>query len=156
MYKLLETLVGFNSIKDRFGKVDLTIATEREAVEKLLDWPVLKRLTIRLERPNPTDYQDELAVFNHLNAIGAKIEKRSYVAADDRTTIRPDTEMRQLAVVAADNGEVEVTGSDHQGKRRTANSQDYRWSLKRFYDHSRETLVEALLRTVNDLFTHRL
>lgn len=156
VHKLLETLVGFHEIKDRFGQVDLTIATEREAVEKLLDWPVLRRLTIKLERPNPTDYQDEQAVFDHLTAIGAKSEKRDYHLADDRATIRPDKEMRQLAIVASDNGEVEVAGIDPQGKRRIANSQHFRWSLKRFYDQNRETLVEAFLKTVSDLFTHRL
>lgn len=154
--KLLEELVEFVVVKERFGKVDLTIATEREAVEKLLDWPVLKRLTIRLERPNPTDYEDEQAVFEHLNAIGVKSEKREYQIADGRATIRPDREMRQLAVVAGDNGEVEVSGTDPQGKRRTANSQHFRWSIKRFYDHDRETRTEAFLRTVSDLFVHRL
>jgi hypothetical protein len=156
VYKLLEMLSDFHLIKDRFGKVDLTIATEREAVEKLLDWPVLKRLTIKLERPNPTDYEDEQAVFDHLNSIGVKSEKREYQLADARTTIRPDKEMRQLAVVAGDNGEVEVSGTDPQGKRRTANSQHFRWSIKRFYDQNRETRTEAFLRTVSDLFTHRL
>jgi len=156
VHKLLEMLVEFHAIKDRFQKVELTIATEREAVDKLLDWPVLRRLTIRLERPNPTDYDDEKSVFDHLNAIGVKSEKREYQLADSRTTIRPDKEMRQLAAVASSNGEVEVAGIDPQGKRRTANSQNFKLSIKRFYDQNRETLTEAFLRTVSDLFTHRL
>lgn len=156
VHKLLEMLIDFRAVKERFGTVDLTIATEREAVEKLLDWPVVRRLTIKLERPNPTDYEDEQAVFDHLNAIGVKSEKREYQLADSRATIRPDKEMRQLAVVAADNGEVEVAGTDPNGVRRTANSQHFRWSMKRTYDQNRETLVEAFLRTVSDLFTHRL
>lgn len=154
--KLLGFLFEFHSVVDRFGTVDMTIATEREDVQRLLDWPVLRRLTIKLERPNPTDYEDEEAVFRHLNGIGVKSETRDYHRADDRPTIRPDDEMKALATVAADNGEVEVTGSDPEGRRRTANSQDFKWSLKRFYDQRHQTLPEAFLQAVSDMFTRRL
>jgi Domain of unknown function (DUF4747) len=143
--KLLESLSEFHSVVERFGLVDLTITTEREDVQKLLEWPSIRRLKIALERPNPTDYEDEEAVFRHLNAIGAKSETRDYQRADDRPTIRPDDEMKALAAVAGDNGEVEVTGTDPQGRRRTANSQNYRWSLKRNYDQRNQTLTEAFL-----------
>jgi Domain of unknown function (DUF4747) len=154
--KLLESLVAFHTVVERFGRVDLTIATERDDVQKLLEWPVLRRLKITLERPNPTDYEDEEAVFRHLNAIGVKSETRDYHRADDRPTIRPDDEMKGLAAVAGDNGEVEVTGTDPDGRRRTANSQDYKWSLKRTYDQRHQTLTEAFLQVVSDLFTRRL
>lgn len=154
--KLLESLVGVPSIVERFRTVDLTIATEREDVQKLLDWPVLRRLKIYLERPNPTDYEDEEAVFRHLSAIGVRSETRDYHRADDRPTIRPDDEMKALAAVAGDNGEVEVTGTDPDGLRRTANSQDFKWSLKRNYDQRHQTLTDAFLQAVSDMFTRRL
>jgi Domain of unknown function (DUF4747) len=156
VHKLLEYLFDFHTVAERFGKVDLTIATQHEDVAKLLEWPVLRRLRIRLERPNPTDYEDEESVFRHLNGIGAKSETRDYIRSDERPTLRPDAEMRALATVAGDNGEVEVTGTDPEGKKRTANSQEFKWSLKRFYDHRNETTTEAFLRVVSDMFSKRL
>jgi hypothetical protein len=153
--RLLKSLAEIPDVVQRFGVVDIQIATEIESVENLLRWPVLRNMYIMLERPNSTDFEDDAAVLARLTALGARREKREYLKADEAQTLVPDDEMRDMAAVAADNGKVHVEGVDPSGVSRSADSQDYPWKQKKYYNPQLETLIGSFLGVVRDLFSHR-
>jgi hypothetical protein len=110
---------------------------------------------IVLERPNATDFEDDEAVLKRLQALGARRERREYAKADEARTLTPDDEMRAMATVAADNGKVHVEGIDPAGVSRSADSQDYPWKKKRYYQPQIETQIDSFLGLVRDLFSRK-
>jgi hypothetical protein len=153
--RLLKSLAERPSLVQRFGAIEIQIATEVETVTSLLTWPVLRNMCITLERPNPTDFEDEEAVFRRLQEMGARREVREYSKADEAKTLTPNGEMRSMAAVAADNGRVHVNGIDGNGVSRSADSQDYPWKKKRYYQPQIESQTDSFLGFVRELFMRR-
>lgn len=153
--RLLKSLAEHENVVQRFGAVDIQIATEIDSVESLLRWPVLRNLSITLERPNATDFEDDERALRHLKALGARREVREYAKADDVGTLKPNEEMQAMARVAADNGRVHVEGTDPEGVSRGADSQHYPWKKNRHFQPATETLIDAFLGFVRDLFARR-
>lgn len=151
--KLITYLTQHASITERFGRVDVQIAASVESVERLLGWPVIRTLRIEVERPNATELSDDEDVLARLKSLGARRERREYTKADDAMTLVPDARLRALANVAADNGRVHVDGVDPQGRKASADSQDFPWSQRVRYSPIISTLTDSFLETVRDLFS---
>lgn len=151
--KLMERLTMYDSIKDKFGGVDLTVMTDRGKVAEMLKWPVIRRLTITLERPNPTEEEDDETVFERLNRRHLKSETHIYQKATGEKSIAVDDEMRAQAAHAADNGLVKVTGKNIKGEPDKAISKEFPLKIKATYEPSgptAQTLKQALVHWVLD------
>lgn len=150
VHKLLTRLCTTDEIRERFGNVDLTILTEKAKIDELLRWPVIRNLTIKINRPNPNEEEDEAAFYERLKKRGLASETRIYKKADDAPTVTPDEEMRSLAHIAADNGVVEVSGTNPQRWSDKASSQDFPLRMKGSYDSNLQPLMDALKGLIDD------
>jgi len=141
---LIEKLCYRTPIENRFGKVDLTVLSDKGEVADLLAWPVIRTLTIKIDRPNPNDYDDEAAFYDKLKRRNAESETRIYKKAASEMSLVPDEEIEALANIAADNGEVEVSGKDRRLNAGTASSKNFPLRIKAIYSTGLETLRDAL------------
>ena len=142
--KLLERLCASQEVFERFGKVDLTVLTDQKKIDEMLKWPVIRNMTIEIDRPNPTEEEDEAAFYDRLKKRGLSSEIRVYKKADDAPSILPDDEMKWLAKIAADNGVVRVAGKNLQRQTDKASSDQFPLRLKSSYDSNLQTLMDAL------------
>jgi hypothetical protein len=125
MSALLLDLTSIPRIAERFGEVDVTVLTKKGAVDSLLSWPDIRRIHVRLERPNPSDFDDDKHFYERLNRRSLKREEITYVKARGAASITPDAEMRKIFKVAEENGEYTQTGITPDGDLKTASSRDY-------------------------------
>lgn len=142
--KLLTTLCNSEKIFDQFKKVDLTILTDKGKVDEMLNWPEIRNLTIKIERPNPVDHDDERLIFERLQNRRVESETRIYKKASGETSIIPDQEMKDLAHIAANNGIVEVTGKNPMRSPDKATSSNFPLKIKGIYDSKLQPLLDAL------------
>lgn len=152
--KLLKRLTSNPGIVKRFGDVDLTVMTDKGKVLEMLRWPVIRKLTIKLERPNPIEEDDEETVLQRLERRRLKSETHIYQKAKGEKSINVDDEIQQQAEHAVDNGLVEVSGKDKAGQPGTVVSKDFPLKLKGTYTPTgltAQTLKDALLHLVRAL-----
>lgn len=152
--KLLKRLISSPSIVKRFGDVDLTVMTDKGKVLEMLRWPVIRKLTIKLERPNPVEEDDEETVLQRLERRRLKSEIHIYQKAKGELSINVDDEIQKQAAHASDNGLVEVTGKNPTGQPDTAVSKNFPLKLKGSYTPTgltAQTLKDALLSLVKNL-----
>lgn len=144
VHKLLSAICQKREISDKFNKVDLTILTDKGKVEEMLNWPEIRNLSIKIERPNPVDQDDERAVYDRLRARRLESETTIYKKASGESSIIPDEEMKARARIAANNGLVEVSGKNLQRVSDKASSSDFPLKLKGIYDSKLQPLLDAL------------
>lgn len=144
VHKLLTRLTSYDDVRERFGRVDLTVMTDKGQVAEMLNWPVIRSLTIRIDRPNPTEEDDEAFFYDKLEARGAASEIRIYKKAPEAKTLVPDEEMKRLADMAADNGVVEISGVNPKRWSDKASSKSFPLRLKGNYDTTLFTLMDAM------------
>ncbi|MCL9850644.1 DUF4747 family protein (plasmid) [Ralstonia solanacearum P673] len=141
--KLIQRLGEARIVVEKFGKVDATILTDQSRLEELYRWQVIKTLEISIERPNPTDYDDEQEVFRRMKARGVSEEKFGYKKAPDAETIVPDDEMKAIVTVGADNGVVRAKGIELTGRPVELSSKDIPRIERSQYDHNTTTLMDS-------------
>lgn len=149
VHALLEQLVGAVKIKARFTDVEVTTLTDTAAIEKLLRWPVIKKINVVLERPNPTDFDDEVSFFERLQRRGVKREVITYTKQPGVPSIMPDTEMKAMIKIAADNGKYTQTGIDESGDETTASSVDFPLQETANYDPNLSLEKDAFVRLID-------
>jgi hypothetical protein len=143
--KLLKKLTSIAKVKEKFGTVDLTVLTEHDKVAELLKWPVIRRLTIILERPNATEEEDDETVFDRLSRRRLKSETHVYQKEAGASTINIDDEMRAQAKSSIDHGVTEVAGKNIKGEPGKASSADYPLRMKAMYQPGVQSLRQALI-----------
>jgi len=146
--RLLVKLTMYESVKSNFGNIDLTVLSDRGKVAEMLRWPVIRRLSITLERPNPIEEDDDETVFERLTRRRLKSETHIYQKATGEQTIVVDDEMRKQVDQAADNGTVTVSGKNIKGEQRKAISKDFPLTIKATYEPTgptAQTLRQALI-----------
>lgn len=151
--KLLKRLTTLPSIVRRYGDVDLTVMTDRGKVDEMLKWPTIRRLTILLERPNPSEADDDETVFERLERRRLKSETHIYQKARGEESIVIDEEMKEQAANAIDNGFVEVAGRNLAGQPGKVSTSSFPLKLKGTYTPTgmaAQTLKDALLSLVKD------
>lgn len=142
--RLLSRLCAIEEIAERFGRVDLNIVTDKAKVEELLNWPVIRTLTIELDRPNPTDEEDEEYFYQRMHERRIASQVITYKKAPEEVTIVPDEEMKLLARVAANNGVVTVSGKNRKQESGKASSKSFPLAMKGSYNPSQQSLMDAL------------
>lgn len=153
--KLLDKMCARTTIIERFAAIDLTVLTDKAKIEKILSWPVIRRLELTLERTNPSDYDDEVEVFGRFHEMGIQREERVYVKAKGASSIKPDKSLIRVAKIAADNGEVSVSGVNSQGKSDSAKSTSFPMVARERYFPAVQTLFEAFMQAVREKYAKR-
>lgn len=107
--KFFRTVVQAPSIVQKFGRVEIDVVDDIGEVEKILRLPELKELKITIRKPNPIDIGDDLA-----NIIEERLHDQhgtTYVeslAATGHDNLAPNDRTEKLALIAAENGELEA------------------------------------------------
>ena len=122
---LIEYLGEFDRIKDRFGRIDRTILTREGTLEALLKWPEIREIKVLLERPNPTEFDDDDAFYKRLQRRSVHKEEHSFFKAPEAETITPDAEMKSMFSRAVSDGLYKQRGLNTKGKLEEASSSDY-------------------------------
>jgi Domain of unknown function (DUF4747) len=150
---VFDQLVQHPSIVERFGSVTVSIQQEPAALERILDAPNLRYLSIEIYRPNANlgrldrDWEDQM------DAMRAK-KLRHELTADDRDGLRPNREVREAADLALSNGVVEGRVVEN-GLAETISTQDYPVAETIIYNPDEESPLRAFLRASAHLL-HRL
>lgn len=120
--RLFKRLFSHSSIKKKYGDVDVFIEPSREKLEEILSIYNLKRLEMRITKPNPDDpYEFEASVFKRMNIENSDII--DYALRGKHLT--PGDETKKLARVAASNGFVKGFGTDEEGKKADESTVDH-------------------------------
>ena len=96
-------------IVNRFGQVQADIIKSYDEVERLLALPDLKELKLTIRRPNPDDVGDDLA-----RIIEERLREQNgdqyeeILKAEGKKSLKPNKRTKDLAKVAAENGEVKA------------------------------------------------
>ncbi|MEX0143657.1 DUF4747 family protein [Massilia sp. LMS1-1-1.1] len=148
--RLLTSLCKDSKIVERFGIVDITVVTDKAQLSEMLSWPVIRNLTLVLDRPNPTEEEDEAYFYEKMAKRGVAQEVITYKKAPEAASIVPDEEMKILARIAADNGEVKISGKNKERWSAKASSKDFPLAIKSKYNPVIQTLMDALKNVVEN------
>lgn len=149
--KMLQNLCARPAIVRRFGEVDLTVMTERGVLDRLLRWPEIRQIDVVLERPNPTDFDDDKSFYERLKRRGLKREHTSFVKANEEATITPDQEMLKMFEIAVNNGKYTQKGRNAEGVIETASSTSYPLEEATSYDPDVTTERDAFIEVARRL-----
>ena len=106
-------LFNKDNIVAKFGDVAVSLIPEENTLEKLLSYPQITKICMRITPPNPDDLADEEAKWmEKLNAMGAKNIEQNLTASTVSGTIKLDEETSKFAKVANSNGFVKVVARD--------------------------------------------
>ena len=142
---LIKGLSKSEAIQERFpGGVDVSIATDKKDIDRLLQLHSLRSLVITIERPNPKEDEDDATVYERMRRRGISKERREYKKAPNENSIHPDEELYNLAHIAAENGKVEVTGRDQLNRPVEASSDEFPKRSYFFYQKTKQTILDAL------------
>lgn len=151
MENLLDAIKNHPAIVKRFGEVDSTIVTDKKMLDELLGWPEIRKIYVKLERPNPTEEEDDETFYERLQRRRLKSEEHIYTKQSGAESIIADDEMTSLFRTAADNGIYRQTGTDKAGVSREASSQNFPMVEVYKYDPDSMLLQEAFADAVNQI-----
>jgi len=120
-YKLFfERLLNHPKLQLHFPKIEVQTEPRTEAVEQILNMPVLRRVEIHVRRPNPDD-PGEKDVLKRLDEMNAE-QQTEIIVAQPKKGLKLDRSTRALARIAASNGHVFGAGTSADGKKQELNT----------------------------------
>jgi Domain of unknown function (DUF4747) len=121
----LSRLLQDERLQGRYGTSDVSAVADREGVAEVLNIYALRSLVMTIMRPN----SDTLAGLTR--DIQARLQRQNARQLQQRydvvpgQALSPDEETRELADVAAQNGEVVASGRDEDGIVQTRSTKDH-------------------------------
>lgn len=135
----------------------LTVIPDADAVDEILGWERIKKLTIHATRPNPGDYdEDDLAEFEESLVEQNAASVDLVLNAMEGEFLQPSDGTRTLTAISADNGFVVAKGQDEQGHPKTLSTKDESpfWQRKYFdpdveiFGYAFVRMAQAAVRTI--------
>lgn len=113
--RALKGIFSAPSIVSEFGRVEVTVIPETEALDKILSMHNLNTLNFRVVKPNPDedDYEDRL--FARMEAQNIRSREETLKKEQGEQSIKPDEDTLKILNVAKDNGFVEGLGKNAEG-----------------------------------------
>lgn len=107
--KYFQAAVLSPSIRNEFGRIEISVIKSYAETERLLSLPDLKEVRMFIRRPNSDDLGEDLAseIEERLNAEGAD-EYEESIKVKGSGELTPSERTKKLAIVAAENGHVNV------------------------------------------------
>jgi hypothetical protein len=123
---IFSTLLSLELLGAEYPEVEVTLVPEAGAVERVLELPGLRMLYIRVVRPNP-DVSDATRqrVMGRLEQAHASREEVILTKSAGATRLTPPDDLRELAEVAAENGEVRGEGRYGDGVKAELSTVDH-------------------------------
>jgi hypothetical protein len=157
--RFFENMFNAQTIKRRFGKIDVTHEPETDALDKALRMKHKDKISMIIKRPNPDDLAGaEREVLKRLRAINAEKQEISYKAAN-ADGLELDQEIETLARVAARNGDVYVKGRDIENRPQEFSTKEHPLLETEYYDPGSElpfSVFNAIAERVKNEIIKRL
>ncbi len=115
--KAFEQMFNHPVLTEEFSEAEVTVIPTVEAITHILNLPGLRKLIIDLQPPNADDH-DGLSerIMGKMDAMHAKRWETTLTRGDREEALVPAEDLRDLAQVAAANGQVKGVGYDGQKK----------------------------------------
>ena len=141
----LNGIFSHEGIIKRFGKVNVTILTEPDSVERMLSLKGITCINMVTRRPNPDDLASaENVMQKRFKRIGVIEEDKTY-KSERGQEIKPDGELKQDALIASRNGEVSIRRINEVGLVEVHASSDIPLQRVEPYDADVTSVSELLL-----------
>nr|WP_329760819.1 DUF4747 family protein [Stenotrophomonas geniculata] len=148
MRDFLNRVLMSKEVTSKMSPPVLSVIPDTDAVDAILGWKKIKKLTIHATRPNPGDYDEEdLAQFEESlieqNASSVDV----ILSAEEHSFLAPNDTTRTLMSISADNGFVVAKGQDEQGRPMTLTTKNKApfWQ-REYFDPDREIFGYAFVR----------
>jgi hypothetical protein len=133
-----------------FGELTTTVQPEKGITEEFFSIDRISIIELEIHKPNPDDHDDfEEDVMERLKELNAGKEKRQYSEASN-SGLKPDKQLKALASVAAENGEVYVKGRTG-GKVVELSTKDRPLKSSTSYNPDLQSELDALLEKAEQL-----
>lgn len=123
--KVLENLTGTDRVMMEFPNVSITLIPRHDSISRVLSVPNLKRVVIRVERPNADDISTETArLMQMLEGMKAKKLESTLVKAAGAQRLDLNDDFITMAKVSSENGYTHAFGETNAGmkvERKTSN-----------------------------------
>jgi hypothetical protein len=103
------------AVSKKFDEISAFVVSDVSSVERMLKLNKLRKLFIRVHRPNADDEDFEHALFAQMNGENVGTREMTLIKAPGFHTILPSSFTQKLAKLAAKMGLVEAWGKDEQG-----------------------------------------
>jgi len=148
---LIERLCDVEAIKKKYGEIAVTIESEQESLETIMELERRAMIDIFLHRPNADDLSAEkkraLKRLTDQNAATVNEVLKAPRGGD----LKPDKETRALMNLAMSNGHIKSVGYTKDDERVEMNTADHPLKESVQYDPDTETLFEILIDTARNL-----
>lgn len=153
--KLIEQLLGHPEFSRLAPNLSVKAEQDQSKIDYILDKLSLERLIISIEIPNGDDEGDEEDTIEAvLESQNAKKQVIS-LEAQKHKSLELSLRNRKLAYLAASNGFVEGTGLDSEGEKKTVQTKEFPFQMKKtlpssvrfvdwFIERSQEIIKEIL------------
>lgn len=138
-------IFSHEKIIEKFGRVNVTILTEPESVERMLSLKGITCINMITRRPNPDDLASAESIMQkRFKRIGVIEEDKTY-KSERGQEINPDSELKQDALIASRNGEVNIRRINEVGLVEIHASSDAPLQRVEPYDSDVTSVSELLL-----------
>lgn len=113
---LFQGLADYLEISQKYGDVKITVVQSKEGLERIFSIPVIREITITIEKPNADIFPDDLEARIEAN-LAASHSRRLTLTYEAETggSVVPTDEIKRVSAVALENGNVKVNGRDDSG-----------------------------------------
>lgn len=141
----LNGIFSHERIIEKFGKVNVTILTEPDSVERMLSLKGITCINMVTRRPNPDALASAESVMQkRFKRIGVIEEDKTY-KSERGQEIKPDGGLKQDALIASRNGEVSIRRINEAGLVEIHASSDVPLQRVEPYDSDVTSVSELLL-----------
>lgn len=154
MKSLIDEVGTYQTVIKRFGDIESTVVVREGVLDELLRWPQIRDIRVVLERPNPTEFDDDEEFYERLKRRGVKKEEHRFIKSPEAKTITPDEEMVAMFGRATTDGLYIQRGINPEGKVQTATSEEYPRIEVGNYDPDQQFASDAFIELVQAKFKH--
>jgi hypothetical protein len=156
LVKGLAGILSHRIILEQYGPVSLTLVPDHDVLSRMLALPQKRRLRILLTMPNTDVVSDnEGDILERYESMGLAKTEQTYAAQASRS-LEPDSELKTVMNMAVQNGFVEVSGKDEEGKPAHLSTKDYPMQLSfRYAATEYWTALTGLAENIRDLIRKR-
>ncbi|EIT3909550.1 DUF4747 family protein [Escherichia coli] len=141
----LNGIFSHERIIEKFGKINVTILTEPDNVERMLSLKGITCINMVTRRPNPDDLASAESIMQkRFKRIGVIEEDKTY-KSERGQEIKPDSELKQDALIASRNGEVSIRRINEAGLVEVHASSDLPLQRVESYDSDVTSVTDLLL-----------
>jgi Domain of unknown function (DUF4747) len=140
----------FENISERpeiakFGELKATVEPKLGSTKDLFSLPRISHLELEIYKPNPDDHKNlDGDVLDRLKKMNAKKEIIQLFEAGPEG-LKPDQQLKNLAKVAASNGEVNVKGRNKLGEIVLLSSKNFPMKVQTTYNPETQSEQDALV-----------